>query len=368
MKKFLLAVVCVIILCSLLTVPLSLRLASSTSPNPVTPQSTPQIGLPPTTQAGPDGTPQNTLPTTIPLQPPANPPQSSQQPNPQPTLPAVERPTNRSLQEAVGKATDYIAGIQELYALVWLNVLYRRFGITEFADSLDRYDAILATNPENAPLLRIFRRIAAYDNPLQPMDYTAVTADVDKITVPALYSDRDTLPENYMQQLNDEARSGGYLLTHTLLATIWLHDNNCDAPIDFTEFVYQANAAIVGSGPVVTDLQLEAAAFLYVAGQGKLVEDTFVQSVVAAQNYDGGWSYSSDSTEASNWHTSVLGLMLLLHVEFPAASYPPILAPAPSLNRAYLNPLILCAITVWLSAFAAVRKRNHAIKQLVFMH
>lgn len=272
------------------------------------------------------------------------------------------------MEEAVEKATDYIAGTQEPYALVWLNVLYRRFGITEFADSLDRYDATLATNPENAPLLRIFRRIAAYDNPLQPMDYTAVTADVDQITVPALYSDRDSLPENYMQELNDAAHSGGYLLTHTLLATIWLHDNNCDAPIDFTEFVYQANAAIVGGGPVVNDLQLEAAAFLYVAGQGKLVEDTFMQSVIAAQNYDGGWSYSSDTTEGSNWHTSVLGLMLLLHAEFPAASYPPILAPAPILDEAYLNPLMLCSITFWLLAFAVVRRKNHSVTQLVLVH
>jgi hypothetical protein len=79
---------------------------------------------------------------------------------------------------------------------------------------------------------------------------------------------------------------------------------------------------------VVTDLEIEAAALLYLAGQGTLVSDAFVQHVIAAQNYDGGWSHSNDVPVGSYWHSSALALILLLHVEFPASSYPPMLANA----------------------------------------
>jgi hypothetical protein len=240
-----------------------------------------------------------------------------------------------------------------------LNVLYRRFGITEFKDSSQTYDEQLAVNPENAPMLRVFRRIADYTNPVLPTDFYAVTDDFDRLTVPALYSDRSTLPDNYLSMLTNAEDSGGYLSTHALLATIWLQDNHCNLsmPDNFTESLYHANAALIGNGSVVTDLEPEAAAFLYLAGQGTLVDDAFVQRVIATQNYDGGWSPSSDTADSSYWHTSVLGLMLLLHVEFPASSYPPMLAPAPDYNGVCTNPLIVFSITIWLFCLIYMRKR-----------
>ncbi len=211
-----------------------------------------------------------------------------------------------------------------------LDVLYRQFGITNFADSSQRYDQVLAANPENAPLLRIFRRIANNTNTVQPEDFYAVTADVDKLTVPALYSDRGSLPDGYMSELTAATSNGGYMVTHALLATIWLLDNHCDPGYDFRESVYHANAGLIDGDTVVTDLELEAAAFLYMGGQGTLVEANFVQSAITAQNYDGGWSYSSGTSESSNWHASVLGLVLLLYVEFPAVYRSPMLASGPS--------------------------------------
>jgi len=241
-----------------------------------------------------------------------------------------------------------------------LNVLYRRFGITEFANSLNHYDQLLAKNPENAPLPRVFRRIADYYNYPQPMDYYAVTADVDQITVPALYADRAILPENYGSMLIDAANKGDYLLTHALLATIWLQENHCEWPVsdDFREFLYRANSVLIGNGSVVNDLRLEAAAFLYVAGQGTLVNNAFVQSVIKTQNYDGGWSDSSDPPDGSYWHPSVLALMLLLHVEFPVTSYPPMLALATSYDGIGLNPMTVCSIAVVLFVFVNVKKKT----------
>jgi hypothetical protein len=324
MKKSLLAVVCVIALCCLLTVTLLLRPTSPTS-----------VGTPqPTQQSSSQSTPQDTVQPTLPKNSSSDTSQNPAQTIPEQTLPngqqCPQRPTNRTLQEAIGNATNYFAQTQEPYALLNLNILYRRFGIAEFANSLQRYDQLLLANPKDAALLRVFRRIADYDNPVQATDFNAVTADVDQITVPALYSDRLSLPDDYLLKLKDAANSGGYLLTHVLLATIWLQENHCELPVpdDFKESIYHATAGLIGDGSVVTDLEIEAAALLCAAGQGTLVGDAFVQRVIATQNYDGGWSHSSDVPVGSYWHSSVLALMLLLHVEFPAASYPPMLAPA----------------------------------------
>ncbi|MGB9959108.1 MAG: hypothetical protein ACPLKQ_01115 [Candidatus Bathyarchaeales archaeon] len=233
------------------------------------------------------------------------------------------------MSRAVEKAIAFFKDTREPYALLWLNVIYRRFGVSEFADALQRYDQLIAEKPEQAPLLRVFRRIAVYDNRLQAGDLQAVTAEVDLITVPALYCDRSGLPDNYTATLAKAVSRGEYMLTHALLAVIWVCENGCEGklPKDFIESVYCANAALINDDQMVNDLELEAAAFLYLAGQGARVDYAFIERVIAVQNDDGGWSYSSDSPGESNWHSSILGLLLLLHVKFPSDSYPTMLAP-----------------------------------------
>jgi hypothetical protein len=93
------------------------------------------------------------------------------------------------LQTAIAKAIDFLEDEHESYALLWLDVIYRRFGITEFADSLQLYDQMLTEQPEQLSLLRVFRRIADYDNPLQTEDLKAVSLPSDIIIVHALYCD-----------------------------------------------------------------------------------------------------------------------------------------------------------------------------------
>ena len=77
---------------------------------------------------------------------------------------------------------------------------------------------------------------------------------------------------------------------------------------------------------VVNDLTLEAAAFLYLAGQGERINPSFVNRVLASQNNDGGWEKDPNGQDGSYWHSTILGLLFLLHIEAPAESYPPVLA------------------------------------------
>jgi hypothetical protein len=244
-------------------------------------------------------------------------------------------PAPGALQPAIANAIDFFEEPREPNdpdALLLLDVVHRRFGIAAFADALQRYDQIMTVRPDQAPLMRLFRRIADHDNPLQYSDLEAVSEDIDLVTVPALYCDRLEIPNNYASMLDRATRLGNYMLTHALLACIWIQENGCEVPLSngFVEDMYRANAALINDDQVVTDLELEAAAFLYLAGQGGLVDHAFVERVIAVQNDDGGWLLSSDTPGESHWHATVLGLLLLLHVEYPSDSYPPMLAsPSP---------------------------------------
>lgn len=236
-------------------------------------------------------------------------------------LPALTPP---DVWPAIEKAISFFEeGSGDPYALLFLDVLYRRFGITEFSNALERYDQLLANDAENAAMLRLFRRIADYDNPLQAEDLKAVKSPYDYITVPALYCDQMELSEDYLLMLYSSMTEGGYSMTHVLLALIWIQENGYDLspPEGFIEAVYNANVELIEDDQDVYDIELEAAAFLYFAGQGTRISDSFVKSVVEAQNEDGSWGTFED-----NWHTTVLALTVLLHVDSPSNSYPPMLA------------------------------------------
>jgi len=235
-----------------------------------------------------------------------------------------------SLEGAIENAIDFMEESREPYGLLMLDVVYRRFGIEEFADSLQLYDQEAGNLPHKASLLRVFRRIADHDNLLQPGDLDSVTYQADKITVPALYCDQYGLPEDYQRTFEDAVLSGGGYLTHALLAWIWMQENGCELelPEGYIESMYQANAELIEDDELVHDLELEAAAFLYMAGRGELVDKSFLQRTLEVQNEDGGWSFSSDDRDESAWHATVLALLYLLHVKYPADSYPPMLDPA----------------------------------------
>lgn len=226
--------------------------------------------------------------------------------------------TEQNLHSAVASAIRFFAGSREPFALLWLALLHRRFGVEQFADALQRFDEVLAEQPKQLPLLRVFRRIAAHDNALRAEDLDAVTHPSDRIVVTALYCDRLQLPASFPEVLAKAAKAGGYYLTHALLALIWIREHGREAAVrdELVQSVYAANAALIDGDPTtVTDVKLEAAAFLQLAGQGARVADAFVASVLANQNRDGGWGLARDRPERSDWHATVLGLVLLLHVE-----------------------------------------------------
>lgn len=233
--------------------------------------------------------------------------------------------TESAVRTAVAKAIAFINRTREPYGLLFLDIMHRRFGVPEFADALERYDAVMAERPDEAPLLRVLRRIADADNPIQPDDWDHVKIHTDRMLVCALYCDRLGLPPEFAETLVRDVKAGGYYATHALLAWIWVQDNRCEVrlPDGFVEEMYRTVAAIIDEQPTtINDLKLEAAAFLCLARQGSRVNPRFVQRVVAIQNEDGGWGkldvVDPAKPDESSWHSTILALLLLLHIDFPA--------------------------------------------------
>ena len=238
----------------------------------------------------------------------------------------VTAPTQTNYSIPVAKAIKFFEWSQEPEAMLWLDVMHRRFGIEKFANSLQQFDQLIYLYSGNPFELRMFRRIADYNYSIRAEDLRRAKFELDRITLPALYCDRLDLPSDYLMVLEKGVSRGGYQLTHVLLAWIWIQENNCELelPDGFIDDVYHANAALINTDPIVTDLELEAAAFLCLAGQSELIDDSFLEQVIASQDTDGGWGSSK------RWHTTILGLLYLLHVEFPSDTYPPVLAPKPA--------------------------------------
>ena len=210
--------------------------------------------------------------------------------------------TEADVNRTVAKAINFFRDSREPHAMLWLDVMHRLFGIAEFADALERFDAELSRRPDEAPVLRVLRRMADANNPIDPEDWKKVDKQTDRMLVSALYCDQIGLPPSFPDVLQKALDEGGYALTHGLLAWIWIRDNRC----------------------TVDDLKLEAAAFLCLARKASLVDLAFVQQVVQIQNADGGWGSppepDPDNPDASSWHSSILALLLLLHVDFPDQS------------------------------------------------
>jgi hypothetical protein len=234
--------------------------------------------------------------------------------------------TEGNVRTVIANAIDFINRTREPYGLLFLDVMHRRFGVPQFADALKRYDEVLAERPKEAPLLRVLRRIADANNPLQPDDWDHVQIYGDRVLVSALYCDRLGLPPSFAETLGKAVRAGGYYATHALLAWIWIQDNRCKlaVPEGFVDEMFRAVGAILADHPsMVNDLKLEAAAFLCLARQAARIDPGFVRHVVSIQNADGGWgrpdNLGLNKPDESSWHSTILALLLLLHVEFPGA-------------------------------------------------
>lgn len=231
--------------------------------------------------------------------------------------------SDAEVRAIVANAIAFLQKTREPHALLFMGLIHRRFGIEEFANARERYDEVLPAHPERAPVLRVFRRMFDASNPIRPEDWQHVTIPTDRLLVSALYCDRLGLPESFAEALGRAISQGRYAATHALLAWVWVQENRCQlaVPAGFLEQMYGTVAAIIDEDPTtVNDIKLEAAAFLCLAREVARVNLGFVRRVIAFRNDDGGWGRPVEGAgkpDESSWHSTILALMILLHVRFP---------------------------------------------------
>ncbi len=233
--------------------------------------------------------------------------------------------TDAELKATIANAIAFLQKQREPHALLFMGLIHRRCGVKEFANTLELYDEVLPAHPERAPVLRVLRRMFDASNPIRPEDWERVTLQTDRLLISALYCDRLGLPESFAEALGRAVSQGRYAATHALLAWVWVQENRCPlaVPDGFLERMYGTVAAIIDEDPTtVNDIKLEAGAFLCLARQVARVDLGFVRRVIAFRNDDGGWGRPVEGAgkpDESSWHSTILALMILLHVRLPAA-------------------------------------------------
>jgi hypothetical protein len=231
--------------------------------------------------------------------------------------------TEAEVATVIANAIAFLKSAREPHALLFMGLIHRRFGIEEFAGARELYDAELQKHPDRAPVLRVFRRMFDADNPIQLEDWEHVNIPTDRLLVSALYCDRLGLPESFAEALGRAVSQGRYAATHALLAWVWLQENRCTlaVPAQFFDEMCGAVARIIDEDPTsVNDIKLEAGAFLCLAHQVERVNLGFVRRVISFRNPDGGWGRpvaGAGDPSGSSWHSTILALIILLHVRFP---------------------------------------------------
>lgn len=230
-----------------------------------------------------------------------------------PTL-ADQSPTEGAVAAAIAFLEADLP--QDPIAWVSLAVIDRRFELGAFAGLNARYhEELAAANGADRSTLQVFLRLLDPGATIDPADLAAITDGIDFLTSRALHCDRLGLPENFQLSLRSAITAGGYHLTHAGLALQWIEENRCDTPWSrrLRVLAIQRMASIPEPDKRVTDLELEAATFLSYMGREDLLTPGFVESVLAAQRPDGGWSPDSAlEPDEVHWHPTSLALWLLL--------------------------------------------------------
>jgi hypothetical protein len=229
------------------------------------------------------------------------------------------------LDEAIG---DAIAWLSRALDSEWPADVAALLGFMGRAFDAPGLDALaqkaLATADAEAAatqgLTRPFYRLL--DPNVRPTDaeLLAVPGLTGAVTAQALHCDWLPLAPAFWSALDRLAADGGYGLTHAMLASVWIEENACKAdPARLVQLRADGSRRLVelldrGRGP--TDLQVEALAMLFYAGQRASVQPRHVDALLALRRADGGWALDGDRS-ASHPHTTALALWVLLEARHP---------------------------------------------------
>ena len=206
-------------------------------------------------------------------------------------------PLERSLARGVAWFEAHVARADPSWAHV-IVYLHRRFGLSLRLRSgeLVHADDGSGSRPEIAAL---YRRLSDPSARADPRAIAALPSQIDRMTALSLYCDQLGLPAGWPELLQRASTTGGYALTHAVLARAWTLENAClpaDALASLQREQTERLAELVAQGDgqrepgqASTDQWIEALAMLYYSGARERVRPEWIDALLAAQREDGGW-------------------------------------------------------------------------------
>ena len=248
----------------------------------------------------------------------------------------VSENATTDLASPIRRALEFIYDNREKTAptnLMLLDFLQRKFDLEPRLAFRNTYTR--QGSAEDKALVAIYGRLIDAEAP-SPGEVEEAPAFI-RNDLRALYCKKSRLPEDFLDRLERQSERGGYDLTHAALALQWA----CEQHYEFEDErkVEQLQARLVErlrrlvqKEGCTTDHALEAMAYLHY--MGKPVPAAWTETVVKAQQPDGGFSGTSPETDtASDPHSTLLGAWVLLEAEYPEAPSESIMVQATERQR-----------------------------------
>ncbi|OFY87615.1 MAG: hypothetical protein A3F72_13545 [Bacteroidetes bacterium RIFCSPLOWO2_12_FULL_35_15] len=142
---------------------------------------------------------------------------------------------------------------------------------------------------------------------------------MEQSLIRALLCKEKPVDEKFLDFLEAQINSGGYQLTHAVIALIWLRENQCIINEKRTKGMINTSINLLlelaKKERYNTDIGIEAMAVLCYSGNYKKIKPFMISEVLKVQKANGSWAHSPETT-ITDEHTTILAFWLLLGVEY----------------------------------------------------
>jgi hypothetical protein len=137
----------------------------------------------------------------------------------------------------------------------------------------------------------------------------------------ALHCDILGVPEMWANHWDQALRKGGHAITYALLEAVFARERGCPLPRSpaYVARLEREVAALIVPDGRTSNLEIEAAWILTLAGRGSMVARSFLGDVLDAQWNDGGWAVDETKRETGWEPTAHAVLWLTEQLDAPKA-------------------------------------------------